>query len=401
MRFGKQYLYDLPPNDIIKLGALAQQLQQEAQTSGEQLPPLARLQIGEPIFSTPEHIRLAAIEAIEHEPITYGPPDGWHWLRELLAEKVERVDGYSVTPEHIAVAVGGTGAIQASLTATVSVGDEVLIPDPHWPQYIVQLAACGAIGVPYSLDPENEWLPDVTQLEKLVTSRTRLLIVNSPNNPTGVVISPQLMHDLLNFANRYGLYLLSDECYDQIIFERKHVSPASMLSREEFESGRCICIYSFSKTYAMTGWRLGYIVAGTQLMKTIIHVLDGSYANVSTIIQRAGAAALTGSQECVTEMCGAYHRRRDLAIDVLKSLGRYAYTPQGAFYLLINVSDKMSQSYNVGQFVLDLLKKHNVVVAPGNVFGSMTGKYVRISLAASEEEIERGLRGICEFASSG
>lgn len=400
MKLGKQNLYDLPANDIIHLGILAQQLQQEAQTSGEQLPPLARLQIGEPNFSTPEHIRLAAIEAIEREPITYGPAAGWRWLRELLAEKVARVDGYSVAPEHIAVAIGGTGAIQASLTATVSVGDEVLIPDPHWPQYLVQLAACGATGVPYPLDPENEWLPDVTQLEKLITPRTRLLLVNSPNNPTGVVIPSQLMHDLLTFARRYDLYLLSDECYDEIIFEGRHVSPASMLSREEFESGRCICIYSFSKTYAMTGWRLGYIVAGTQLMKSITNVLDGSYASVSTIIQRAGAAALTGPQECVTEMREAYRQHRDLAINVLKSLGQYVYTPQGAFYLLINVSNKVSQAYSVGQFVFDLLKQRNVVVAPGNVFGSTAGKYVRISLAASEEEIERGLREIYEFASN-
>ncbi|HKV02675.1 MAG TPA: pyridoxal phosphate-dependent aminotransferase, partial [Ktedonobacteraceae bacterium] len=380
------------------LGAYAQQLQFEAEARGEVLPPAIRLHIGEPSFVTPEHIRHAAIQAIETEQMTYGPATGWLWLRELLAEKIKRVDGYSVGPEHIAVAVGGTGAILASLTATVGVGDEVLISDPCWPMYFMQLASCGATGVPYPLDPKNEWLPDVTQLEKLVTSRTRLLIVNTPNNPTGAVYPPQLMHDLLNFARRHDLYLLSDECYDEIIFEGRHVSPATMLSREEFASGRCICIYSFSKTYAMTGWRLGYIVAGTELIKTITNVLNSSYTNVSTIQQRAGAAALTGSQECVTEMREAYRLRRNLAINLLKDFGRYTCTPHGTFFLLINVSNRMGQSRSGRKFALDLLRERNVAVASGNNFGSVAENYVRVSLAASEEDIERGVREICAFA---
>jgi aspartate aminotransferase len=398
MKFGKQHIHNLAGNDVTDLGAYAQQLQFEAEARGEVLPPAIRLHIGEPSFVTPEHIRRAAIQAIETEQMTYGPATGWLWLRELLAEKIKRVDGYSVGPEHIAVAVGGTGAILASLTATVGVGDEVLISDPCWPMYFMQLASCGATGVPYPLDPENEWLPDVTQLEKLVTSRTRLLIVNTPNNPTGAVYPPQLMHDLLNFARRHDLYLLSDECYDEIIFEGRHVSPATMLSREEFESGRCICIYSFSKTYAMTGWRLGYIVAGTELIKTITNVLNSSYTNVSTIQQRAGAAALTGPQECVTEMREAYRLRRNLAINLLKDFGRYTCTPHGTFFLLINVSNKMGQSRSGRKFALDLLRERNVAVASGNNFGSVAENYVRISLGAPEKEIERGVREICTFA---
>jgi len=264
----------------------------------------------------------------------------------------------------------------------------------------MQLASCGATGVPYPLDPENEWFPDVSQLEKLVTSRTRLLIVNTPNNPTGAVYPPQLMHDLLNFARRHDLYLLSDECYDETIFEGRHVSPATMLSREEFESGRCICIYSFSKTYAMTGWRLGYIVAGTQLIKTITNVLNASHTNVSSIQQHAGAAALTGSQACVTEMREAYRLRRNHAIDLLKGFGRYTYTPHGSFFLLINVSNKMGQARSGRTFALDLLHKRNVAVAPGSGFGSKASQYVRISLGASERDIEAGVREICAFADS-
>src|SRR5947209_15840867 len=274
MNFGKQRIYDLPINDIIYIGVLAQQLQYEARERGETLPPLARLQVGEPSFRTPEYIRQAAMEAIASEPMTYGPPAGWPWLRELLAEKIERVNGYKVGPQHVAIGMGGTGAILAALTATVGPGDEVLLPDPHWPQYSMQLACCGAIEVPYPLDPQNEWLPDVAQLERLVTPRTRLLMINSPGNPTGAVFPAQLVSDLLDFARRHDLYLLSDECYDEIVFEGKHVSPATLLTRDEFNSGRVICIYTFSKSYAMTGWRIGYLVTGTPLMKTIIDVLN-------------------------------------------------------------------------------------------------------------------------------
>src|SRR6266849_6290560 len=143
MKLGKQHLQNMPPNDIIDIGILAQQLQEEAKARGEQLPLLARLQIGEPSFRTPEHIRQAAIETIEREPLTYGPGAGWPWLRELLAAKVERVDGYHIEPEHTAIAVGGSGAIRAALTATVGPGDEVLIPDPAWP-YGMQIACAGA-----------------------------------------------------------------------------------------------------------------------------------------------------------------------------------------------------------------------------------------------------------------
>jgi len=238
------------------------------------------LQIGEPSFRTPEHIREAACHAIESERMTYGPAAGWPWLRELLAAKIERVNGYAVEPGQTAIAVGGTGAILAALMATVGPGEEVLIPDPHWPQYSMQLACCGATLVHYPLDPRNEWLPDVAKMERLVTPRTSLLIINSPGNPTGAVFPAQLVAELLEFARRHDLYLLSDECYDELVFEGKHVSPATMLSRDEFDDGRVISVYTFSKTYAMTGWRIGYLATGRQLMKTIVDVLNASYTNI-------------------------------------------------------------------------------------------------------------------------
>jgi aspartate aminotransferase len=398
MKSGKPHIYHLPINDVTTLGAFAYELQQEAEARGEVLPPAARLHIGEPSFRTPEHIRLAAIEALQGEPITYGPAAGWPWLRELIAEKIERVNGYHVGPQQVAIAMGGTGAIQSALLATVGVGDEVLIPDPHWPHYTMQLACCGATAVSYPLDPQNEWLPNIAHLERLVTARTRLLVINSPGNPTGAVYSAQLVEDLLDFARRHDLYLLSDECYDEILFEGMHVSPGALLTHDEFNLGRVICVYTFSKTYAMTGWRIGYLVTGTQLLKTITYVLDASYTNISTVIQRAAAAALTGPQTCVAEMRQTYHRRRDLAIRLLKDLGRYVYTPHGAFYLLIDVTGHDGTGRRGRQFALDLLRERNVAAAPGSTFGSVAENHVRISLAASDEEIVHGVQEICAFA---
>ena len=398
MKTGKPHIHNLPINDITNLSVLAQQMQQEAEARSETLPPAVRLHIGEPSFRTPEHIRQAAIESIAREPLTYGPAVGWPWLRELLAEKIARVNGYTVRPENVAIAMGGTGAIQAVFLATLGVGDEALIPDPHWPHYNMQLAACCATLVPYPLNPEQAWLPDIAQLERLVTPRTRMLVINSPGNPTGAVFPASLVADLLDFARRHDLYLLSDECYDEIVFEGKHVSPASFLTQDEFKEGRVICVYTFSKSYAMTGWRIGYVVTGAELLKSIVYVLDAGTTNINTAIQRAAAAALSGPQDCISEMRNAYQRRRDLAVDLLKEHGRYVYTPHGAFYILVDITNPRYPQRHARQFSLDLLREHNITIGPGSAFGPAADHYARISLAASDEEIERGVREVCLFA---
>jgi aspartate aminotransferase len=398
MKIGKAALHGLPIPDIISLGIYADQLQLEAESQGISVPPPVRLQVGEPDFRTPEHIRLAAIESITYETQTYGPANGRIWLRELIAAKIARLNGYTVQPENIAITMGGTGGILSSLLATIEPGDEILIPDPCWPIYLPQLQIAGANAITYPLDPNNDWLPDIAQLETLVTPRTRMLLINTPGNPTGAVIPRQIISELLDFARRHDLYLLSDECYDQIIFEGEHVSPASLLSREEFEEGRFIGIYTFSKTYAMTGWRIGYVVSSVQVTKTIVDVINANLTNISMPIQRAAAAALTGPQECVTLMRESYRRRRDLVIDQLKQLGRYTYTPHGAFYVLINVASRRGEPRGGRQFALDLIREFNVAVTPGQGFGSVSDEYVRISLAASEEELRQGVSAICQLA---
>lgn len=395
---GKAGIYHLPVNDITNLGSIAQQVQREAEAQGVLLPPPLRLHIGEPGFHTPEHIKQAAMESLQSEVQTYGPPAGWAWLRELLAAKVGRVNGYQIGPQNTAVTVGGTGAMLVALQATVGPGDEVLIPDPHWPQYTMQLAACGATGVPYPLDAANEWLPDLASMDQLVTARTRMVILNSPSNPTGAVFPLQYVHAMLEFARRHHLYLLSDECYDEMVFEGQHISPASLMTPEEFASGQVMCVYTFSKSYAMTGWRIGYVVTGSELLKTISSVIDASYTNVSLLAQRAAAAALTGPQDCVVQMRAGYQRRRDLAVKILHEHDRYLSTPHGAFYLLVDARTRDGELRSGRELARALLHERNVTVAPGSGFGEIARGYVRVSLAGAEAEIDQGVRELCLFA---
>lgn len=397
VKCGMPDIYQMPSNDLRLMNMYAQHLQLARERGENALPAPIALSLGEPHFRTPEHISSAAMKAIRHEEINYGPAAGWLWLKELIAEKIKRVNGYDITVDNTAITMGGTGAIQAALNAILEDGDEVLIPDPGWPQYHAQITCSGGIPVRYSLSPLSGWLPDLEQLEGLVNPRTRMLIMNTPANPTGIVFPQNLIADLLHFALRHDLYLLSDECYDEIVFDGKHVSPATFLTPKEFEAGNVLCVYSFSKTYAMTGWRIGYIVASKEIIKTVTHVLDSDYTNISKIVQRAAAAALTGSRSYVDEMLAVYRSHRDLAVSILQRTNHYAYTPGGTFYLLIDITPPGGLHVHSRDFAYDLLGERNVIVAPGTSFGHVASKYVRVSLTAPIEDIAHGIEEICAF----
>jgi aspartate aminotransferase len=219
--------------------------------------------------------------------------------------------------------------------------------------------------------------------------------MNSPANPTGVVFSKECMANLLAFTQRHNLYLLSDECYDEITFGCTHISPAALLSPREFEASKVVCVYSFSKTYAMTGWRIGYVVANKQLITTITNVIGASYTNVSKIVQRAAATALEMPRTTVDEMITVYRLNRDVALNILSEFHYTTYTPNGAFYLFLDISP--SNYMHCKDFCYDLVRERNIVVAPGTAFGKNSERYIRISLAASRDDIAYALREICEF----
>ena len=351
-------------------------------------PGTVRLDVGQPNFRTPEHIAEAGRRAIAEGFTFYTHTQGLLGLRERLVAKLQRVNGYTVTPEQIASACGGVGAIAAAMAAILEPGDEILLPDPGWPNYRMMPPWLGARSVFYPLRPDGDFLPDLEHLERLVSPATRALVVNSPGNPTGAVFPRPVVEALADFAVRHDLWLISDECYDQILFEGEHVSPASFLT-----DGRVISIYTFSKTYAMTGWRLGYAVGDAKLIDTVTKVLESTTSGPSTIAQKAAEAALDGPQDCVTEMVAAYAHRRDLAVDLLEEAGLLVSIPHGAFYIMADVS---AAGMGSREHALRLVAERGVSVAPGTAFGRVAERAVRISLASSDEDLREGIGRLAE-----
>jgi aspartate/methionine/tyrosine aminotransferase len=352
------------------------------------MPDAIRLEVGEPNFPTPAHIVEGARQGVEQGFTKYTQSSGLLSLRELLAEKVSKVNGYRASASNINVGVGGVGIIYAAILATVEPGEEVLIPDPAWPNYEMSVLSRGAVSVRYPLFIEHSFIPRIEDLEPLVTERTKMLVINSPSNPTGSVFPRETIKALVAFAQKHDLYLLADEVYDQLIFEGEHVSPAI------YDFDRVLSVYSFSKTYSMTGWRVGYGVANEELSELIMKLQEPLISCVSGVSQKAAEAALTGSQDCITEMRESYRERRDAVVSLLKERGNYVYTPSGAFYILIDVSQSGVDSRS---FALSLLKDQRVAVAPGTAFGDVGSHLVRVSLATEKSQLVEGVSRLCDF----
>ena len=340
-------------------------------------PGTIRLDVGQPDFPTPQHVKEAGKRAIDENKTFYTHTQGILSLREKLVDKLARVNGIKTSPENIACGPGGVGAIAATLAALVEQGDEVLLPDPGWPNYRMMLPWLGARGV-------------LEALEALVTPRCKVLVVNSPNNPTGAVYPLETITDLIELAQRHNMWLLSDECYDQILLDGSWTSPAAIAP----DDPRIATAFTFSKTYSMTGWRLGYVTGSAELIDTATKVLESNSSCVSTISQVAAEAALVGPQDCVAEMVGAYRRRRDLVDGLLKEAELHIATPTGAFYIMADVSPSGMPSR---EFAFALLRERGVSVAPGTAFGEVAGDAVRISLASSDSDLAEGVRRLGEF----
>ena len=357
-------------------------------------PGAIHLQVGQPNFPTPQHIKDAGKRAIDENKTFYTHTQGLLSLREKLAAKLERVNGIRVTPDRIATAPGGVGAIAAVFAAVLEPGDEVLLPDPGWPNTRIMLAWTGTRGVFYPCPAAGDFEPDLDALERLITPRTRLLLINSPNNPTGAVYPQATVERLIEIAQRHNLWLASDECYDQILLDGSWTSPASLAP----EDPRIASIFTFSKTYAMTGWRMGYVAGSTALLDTVTKVLESNSSCVSTITQVAGEAALDGPQDCVTEMNAAYRRRRDAVVHILRDAELFITEPKGAFYCMADITPSGLGSRD---FAFKLLRERGVAVAPGSAFGEVARDAVRISLASSDADLKEGVDRLAEFVHRG
>jgi aspartate aminotransferase len=342
------------------------------------------LEVGEPDFPTPAHIVEAAARGLRDGHTRYTANAGTASLREAIAAKFARVNDFAADPEQIVVTHGAINALLTGLMVLVEPGEGILVPDPGWPNYQMIATMLGAESVAYPLDPDTGYEPDLERLAQLAARPgIKVLLINSPGNPTGAVWSRETVRRVVEIAREHDLYVLSDEVYEEIVFEGEHVSPATF-----DRDGRVVTVSAVSKTYAMTGWRIGYLAATREVAQLVAKTQEAIVACPGALAQVAAEAALTGPQDCVAEMRDAYRVRRDVAVAALAAEGLLISAPRGAFYVLADVSRAADDTV---AFARSLVADHGVAVAPGATFGPGGAGTVRLSLASPVAVIEEGI----------
>lgn len=346
---------------------------------------------GEPDFDTPDHIKAAAQAALEMGFTKYTPSSGTPELREAIAQKLRSENGLDYKPSQIIVSNGAKQSCYNAIMATCDPGDEVIIPAPYWLSYPEMVRLAGAVPVFIPTTQENDWKMTAEQFENAMTPRTKMVIVNSPGNPTGSVYTREELKGIIEVACEEDIYILSDEIYEKLIYdEAQHVSTAGV-TPEAYDL--TITINGFSKAYSMTGWRLGYLAAPEPIARVIDSLQSHSTSGPCSFSQKGGLAAMKGDQQCVTDMREEFSIRRDYMMSRIESIsGISAVKPLGAFYVLVNISDLGLTSSN---FADRLLSKANVAVVPGIAFGD--DKTIRLSYATSMDVIKTGLDRLEDF----
>lgn len=349
---------------------------------------VVHLEIGEPDFDTPGNITEAAIEALRGGATHYGPSPGLPDLRQAVAEDFARRRGVRVTPEMVVVTPGGKPVIFYVVLALVDLGDEVLYPNPGFPIYESMIRYIGGMPVPVRLPQERGFELDVDQLCSRVGNKTRLIILNYPHNPTGGSISEGGLRAIAAVAAKHGVPVLADEIYSRIVYEGEHHSIATMPGMEPL----AIVLDGFSKTYAMTGWRLGYGVMSASLAQVVSKLQTNAVSCTATFTQMAGAAALRGDQSSVDRMVAEFRRRRDAIVAGLRQVpGFRCEVPRGAFYAFPDITRTGLSSRALADRLLD---EAGVACLSGTAFGEFGEGYLRFSYANSMENIEEALRRI-------
>jgi aspartate aminotransferase len=350
---------------------------------------------GEPDFDTPEHIKEAAVQALRRGQTKYTEVGGVPELRAAVCAKLRRDNGLDYEPADILVSCGAKHTLFNIAMALLNPGDEMLVPAPYWVSYPEQARLLGASAVTVAMPEATGFDLDVAALERAVTPRTKLVVVNSPNNPTGAVFSPAALEAVARLAADRGLWVVSDECYEALTFEGRHVSIAQFGAAIK---ARTLVVNTCSKAYAMTGWRIGYAAGPREIIRAMTDVQSQVTSNPSSVAQWAAVEALSGPQDLVAKMAGEFDRRRRLIVEGLNALpGVRCVMPRGAFYAFANVSGlfgrrlpggpPLTGSTDVTEF---LLEQARVAVVPGVDFGS--DAHVRLSYATSAELIREGLR---------
>ena len=355
----------------------------------EKEKPVIHLEVGQPDFATPEHIVDATCRYVRDGHTKYVPNAGVSPMREAAARYFQQRSGIETSSDNILVTPGAVMSIASAFFSLLEPGDEVLLPDPGWPNYNMAASLIHAKSVFYDLRADHQFLPDIDQIDRLVTPRTKLLLLCTPSNPTGQVYDAEVMSALMQLANRHDLWVLSDEIYADITFGNGHIS-----ALQHDTEGRTLIVSGMSKSYAMTGYRVGFTRGPLDYIELASKLQEPFVSCGTGFSQLASAEALNGTQDCVMEMRDAYAKRMQIALDILREYDLYRYSPGGAIYLLIDIAPSGLNSHD---FATRLLQEKGVAVAPGSTFGAMCADHVRISIAASEDHIRRGVTGICEM----
>lgn len=347
---------------------------------------IIHLEVGQPDYATFENVSQAGIDAIHAGKTRYTPPAGMPSLREAIAEHAGRQRGVKVRPEEVVVSPGGKPNLFFPTLALVEPGDEVIYPNPGFPTYEAMIRVAGGVAVAVPLLEENQFSFDLDAFDKVINEKTRLIILNSPSNPTGGIIPPTDLEHIASQAERFDCWVMSDEIYARIVYDGlEALSIASLPGMQN----RTIIVDGFSKTYSMTGWRLGFGIMPVDLAKRVDLLLTHSVGANAHFTQFAGLEALTGPQDMVNVMVTEYQRRRDAIVDGLNALpGFVCQNPQGAFYVFPNITGTGMGSSKLANLILE---KAGVALLPGNSFGEYGEGYLRLSYANSLENIQKAL----------
>jgi aspartate aminotransferase len=355
---------------------------------------------GEPDFDTPAHIKEAAIKAINEGFTKYTPASGMPQLREAVCRKFKRDNGLDYSPEQIVVSNGAKHSLVNAFMAICDPGDEVIIPAPFWVSYPEMVKMADGVPVFLNTSEENNFKFTVEDLKKAITAKTRALVLNSPSNPTGMVYSREELKEIAEVAVQNNIYIISDEIYEKLIYDgMEHTSIATFGNEIK---DLTIIINGVSKTYAMTGWRIGYTASNAKIAKVMGSIQSHATSNPNSIAQVAAIAALDGPQDDIEVMRKAFIERRDYMVDRINSIeGLSCSKPQGAFYVMMNIKSILGKEFygrvitNSDEFADVLLEKANVALVPGSGFGAE--EYVRWSYATSMQNIVEGLNRIEKF----
>ncbi len=371
---------DIPFSGIRKVFEAAGQLEKQGKD-------IINLGIGRPNFDTPAHIKEAAKKSLDDGNVFYTSNYGTEGLRSAVAEKLKRDNGLDYEMTDVIVTVGANQAVSIAMTALLDPGDEVLVPNPSWLHYFYCADLVGAKTVSYPLLEENGFNVIPEDIEKLVTPKTKMVIVNSPNNPTGSILSKESLQAIADIANKYDLIVLSDEIYEKLIYDDSiHYSIASLDGMKE----RTVLIHGVSKSYSMTGWRIGFAVsANKEFISAMIRVLQYTVTCANSFAQDGAEAALRGSQQCVEDMRLQFDRRRKLVYDRINKIeGLSCIAPKGAFYCFVNIKKLGMSDQEASDYYLN---EAGVAMIPGSAFGEYGAGYLRVAFSNSYENIEKAM----------